>query len=400
MGIPCPDFLRPLLADLGAEWPDTDESGLRELAEGFRRFATQTSCGQVSVVAEVDWLLAANRGPGIDQVKLFYSRLTKLAGSHHQVASTGANILAANYGVASVIVLGTKLRIIAVLAGFFAQKMAIMAAQAGEPKAAAVLAEVAELTRRFAAEVEQVLESATEALGQVDETLAEAITSYTEVMIPLLQGREMDKRRESGQLEIPEGIDPDLDYRKKLVEDSKVSSPYQSHAEWLPGNPPGRTTQPHEGQHEGGGVWQAVGMGYGAAGQAYQEYATGVKHPGPGGKALEIVIQREKQGEERDVRLDGLTPTGDRAPGSFNAFIDAKDGYACTASSDSPVGGWARGRLLDEAKRQLDAIEKSSPGAVLEWHFSDPQAAEAMRKCFAADNDTAGKVFVFYSPKR
>ncbi len=73
MGIPCPDFLRPLLADLGAEWPDTDESGLRELAEGFRRFATQTSCGQVSVVAEVDWLLAANRGPGIDQVKLFYS---------------------------------------------------------------------------------------------------------------------------------------------------------------------------------------------------------------------------------------------------------------------------------------------------------------------------------------
>jgi hypothetical protein len=63
-------------------------------------------------------------------------------------------------------------------------------------------------------------------------------------------------------------------------------------------------------------------------------------------------------------------------------FLEAKDGYGYVADSKSFPGARALEDFDDEASRQLDAIQQSSPNAKLEWHYSSQEAADFMNEHF------------------
>lgn len=398
-GLQLPGFLKPFLAELGVEWPDADEAALFKIAKAFADTAKGFSGHRSDVKSAGDEMFDDNRGPGITEMKLFFTRIAGLGG-HIMFTEAICAALAGAYGAAAATVLAAKLRIIALLMAYAAEKLALLALIAKFPQVAVYLERLAELARETARIIKQVIDVTTELLAPLLETAVDVVAVYTDVAVPVLQARKMDDERDElgGTPALPPGIDPDKEYRQSLTTDP--NSPYHGNPDALPGNPPGRSTQPFDGQQEGGGTWGPAshGMVEDAKGQKYQEYVTGVQHPGGSEKPLELKLP-DANGRTRD--FDGYVPPGARGPGSPAAYQDSKD---ITKPIDGS-GWWAnhyRNTLVDEARGQLGAIDASTSSgtSVLEWHVSSPEAAEVLRQRFAEDPALRGRVFVFYTPMK
>lgn len=400
MGLELPAFLCPLLAEVGATWPDSDEAKIFEIAEAFRKCGESFGSHQADVKRTVDAVFDENRGPGLDQTKLFYLRLVAGPASHHDVIKLACGVLSGTYYTISALVLAAKVRIIALLTEYAAQKFAILAAQASWPNVAAGLEALAALAKATAQVIEQVIEVTMGVLRPLLDGATKVIDTYTDVATPLLRSRQMDKERDAGggRPQLPAGIDPDDTYRQQVASDP--NSRYFGHPEWVPGNPPGRSSQPSVGLEEGGGVWKQHSVTPGSPGQEYQEYVTGVKHPGTKG-APELFVPKG-DGSGNEIPFDGYVPAGSRGPGSPPVYIDAKDGFSYTNDPKSFIGKMELERKLAEARGQVDALASNpgAKGAVIEWHVSDPEGAEAFRRMVAADDKLRNKVFVYYTPRK
>ncbi|MFE1912624.1 Tox-REase-5 domain-containing protein [Streptomyces anandii] len=112
----------------------------------------------------------------------------------------------------------------------------------------------------------------------------------------------------------------------------------------------------------------------------YQEQVTGVN------RAKEYVVPRGAG--KRPVDFDGWD--SDR-----QTFLEAKLGYKSFLSKDGTLTKTGRERFLKEARGQVEA----AGGKTIEWHFSDPNVANAARKMFRREGLTTIKV-VYEKAKR
>lgn len=399
-GLQLPGFLKPFLAELGVEWPDANEVALFDMAKAFGEAAIGFSGHRSDIDEAGNDMFAKNRGPAVNEIQLFYFRISG-AGGHIMFTEAICAALAVAYGGAAALVLTAKLRIIALLTSYAAQKLALLAAILEFPQAAELLLKLSELTKEAARIGKEIIDLTSEALEPLLRGAIEIVELYADVAIPVLQARPMDNERDDagGTPALPPGIDPDQEYRNSLANDP--TSPYYNHPEWLPGNPPGRSSQPTDGQQDGGGVWGPAshGMTEGAKGQAYQEYVTGVQHPGGDGRPLELKLP-DPNGSKDTRDFDGYVPAGSRGPGSPAVFQDAKDLRPPDQNTDWFNNHYYNSEAPAEAKGQLDAMDANagSRGAVLEWHVSSREAADKLRETFANDPALAGRVQVFYTP--
>jgi hypothetical protein len=122
----------------------------------------------------------------------------------------------------------------------------------------------------------------------------------------------------------------------------------------------------------------------------YQEQVTGIQRTADG-HVPEYHVPNTETGDV--VAFDGHTYRGD--DGREEVFLESKRGYALLKFRPDlrKVERMAE-RLLDEAERQLDALPDD---ARLEWHVSDPDGEEAIRKLFA-QGDIEG-IDLIYTPE-
>jgi hypothetical protein len=161
--------------------------------------------------------------------------------------------------------------------------------------------------------------------------------------------------------------------------------------------PPGRVppSQPNLGDTDNGpGSWESKSRK--ETGAAYQEQISGVPRNSDG-SAIEYVVKYDPDpGRRPEIEFDGH---GWRGQPPQEIYLEAKSGYQAQIVED--VYPDARKGILeemeDQAKRQLNAIRQNSPGATLEWHFSNQQAAEIVQKRFAR-NDNLEDVIIIYTP--
>jgi hypothetical protein len=99
------------------------------------------------------------------------------------------------------------------------------------------------------------------------------------------------------------------------------------------------------------------------------------------------------------VNFDGHTWRG-QPP--VEVYLEAKDGYQwILPPGSSKISDSIFGRFTDQALRQWEAMKQN--GAVdarLEWHFSDPDVAQAVRDAFSDNNAFREiNIAIYYTPK-
>jgi hypothetical protein len=119
----------------------------------------------------------------------------------------------------------------------------------------------------------------------------------------------------------------------------------------------------------------------------YQQQIGGIERT-PEGALPEWVQPNPETGAPVD--FDGHTHRGPQ-----EVFLEAKDGFRGLAFA--PDNSYWEGRAekaLAQVQRQLAAMP---PGAVLEWHVSDPYGAAALRRLF--QDRLIYDVDIIYTPK-
>ena len=133
--------------------------------------------------------------------------------------------------------------------------------------------------------------------------------------------------------------------------------------------------------------WRPVNRGPYKPWMGYQEQVTGIERTADG-HIPEYHVPNSETGDV--VAFDGHTYRGDE-----EVFLESKRGYALlNFRPDLRKSERMAERLLDEAERQLDALPDH---ARLEWHVSDPDGVEAIRKVFAR-GDIEG-IDLIYTPE-
>jgi hypothetical protein len=161
---------------------------------------------------------------------------------------------------------------------------------------------------------------------------------------------------------------------------------------------PGSQIQPKKGDHDGGpGRWDIVWRG--PKGRAYQGQIGGLR--AANGRILEYRLDYTPENPNglKYVLFDGHTWRG-QPP--VEIYLEAKDGYGWAILDGSQtLRDEFLARFIAQAARQLRAMEDNGVSdARLEWHFSDPEVADIVRRAFAAADELDGaNIDVFYTPR-
>ncbi len=166
--------------------------------------------------------------------------------------------------------------------------------------------------------------------------------------------------------------------------DPNQGSHYASGDPHHPGGWPPSTPEPTWSKGDADPGWKHVNHNFDKDWMPYQQQIAGVERTPEG--ALPEWVQHDPD-TGASVDFDGHTHRGPQ-----EVFLEAKDGFRGLAFA--PDNSYWEGRAekaLDQVDRQLAALP---PGAMLEWHVSDPYGAAALRKLFS-DNGIDGVDVVF-----
>ncbi|WGI34406.1 Tox-REase-5 domain-containing protein [Mycolicibacterium aubagnense] len=168
--------------------------------------------------------------------------------------------------------------------------------------------------------------------------------------------------------------------------DPNQGSRYTSGDSHHPGGWPPSTPEPTWTKGDADPGWKHVNHNFDKDWMPYQQQIAGVERTPEG--ALPEWVQHDPD-TGASVDFDGHTHRGPQ-----EVFLEAKDGFRGLAFA--PDNSYWEGRAekaLGQVDRQLAALP---PGAMLEWHVSDPYGAAALRKLFS-DNGIDG-VDVIFTP--
>ncbi|MDQ4111867.1 MAG: Tox-REase-5 domain-containing protein [Actinomycetota bacterium] len=206
---------------------------------------------------------------------------------------------------------------------------------------------------------------------------------------PVEQASGIAQKQSMLQAVARDGRLPELSRAKKDAFDPDRGATYDSGDAHRPGEHPAHLppTSYSPGGAEAG--WTTVNRGPYKPWMGYQEQISGAQRAADG-HVFEYHIANPRTGKV--VRFDGHTYRGQERQ---EVFLDAKHGYRVIVfKPDLEKAKAMRINLVTEARRQLGTLPEE---AVLEWHCSDPYAAQEIRRILLREGLT--DVDVNYTPE-
>lgn len=192
MGLPLPAPLVPLATELGATWPDADETAMTSEALRWQAFADTARTVAEDCTLAVGTMTARNHGAGVAAFSLWWQRLGGPAG-HHSLSISVAEALARIWAGMALYVWQLKVYVYEQLLAYATAKTAVAMAESPAGPVLLVLAEYGEAMAKAIGEYVDWTLEAIEALGREVIPLVDQLTAHPISVLrnrPVHQGRD------------------------------------------------------------------------------------------------------------------------------------------------------------------------------------------------------------------
>ncbi|MFZ3560214.1 MULTISPECIES: PE-PGRS family protein [unclassified Streptomyces] len=206
MALTLPDEVAWVLDLLGYSWPDADEDKIHEAAEAWRQFATAVRDTQNGGTSAASAVLGSNSGDAAQGFEDAWKKFSGGGGGYLDDAAMAAEILAFALDAVALIVVASK---IAVIAQLIALAFEIAAAQAAAPVtfglseigAAGATQATRLIVRRILDELKQkLIQQVTQAVEQ------QAVQSVKEIVLDVVKEAAVEAGKAAGQNLLQQGV--------------------------------------------------------------------------------------------------------------------------------------------------------------------------------------------------
>ncbi|WP_353945067.1 PE-PGRS family protein [Streptomyces sp. HUAS MG91] len=206
MALMLPSEIEWVLDLLGYSWPDADEDKIHEAAQAWREFAEAVRQAQGTGTGAAQTVFGANSGAAVESFGEAWQKFSGPGGGYLEDAAQAAEILAFALDAVALIVVGSK---IAVIAQLIALAIEIAAAQAAAPftlglsevGAAGATQATRLIVRRLLDELKQlVIKTIKDAVEQA------SVKAIKEMIVEVLKEAAVEAGKSAGQSIVEQGV--------------------------------------------------------------------------------------------------------------------------------------------------------------------------------------------------
>ncbi|MFJ4716067.1 PE-PGRS family protein [Streptomyces sp. NPDC088785] len=231
MALTLPSEIEWVLDLLGYSWPDADEDRIHEAAQAWREFAGAVRRAQGTGTGAARTVLAANSGAAVEGFGAAWQKFSGAGGGYLEDAAQAAEILSFALDAVALVVIGSK---VAVIAQLIALAIEIAAAQAAAPLtlglselgAAGATQATRLVVRRLLDELKRLV------LRTIEDAVEQAsVKAIREMIVEVLKEAAAEAGRAAGRSIVEQGVKTHFGAQRSIDFGAAAGAGYESFKE-------------------------------------------------------------------------------------------------------------------------------------------------------------------------